>query len=350
MSTAFNTCREDLRESIIDFIWNQYGVLGVGSSSSAVLPWFIDPEPLLLFSITVARHDPRVFDEILDWLIANERWINVRRLMTLMKQDAVVEPRLVRAVAETVAVNTGKGSRWRFDESQWKTKDAPDPLFILDGRPWSSAGVADLTFLKYGYQRSPLSLRNMSRRVPMHEPRCIAFLMRTMCGVNARADLMTLLAVRKYGHPSEIARLLGYSQRGLNEVIVEVGTSPLVGVRQDGNKKVYRWEHKNWWRLLYEKDVRPPCWIDWRALVRGLTALWRGIVEPSEQITSDYTASSLARRAMRAARRDIEDSGIGAAPEDDRPHHAEEYLAVFVRDVRQLAKCLIDGGSFTPTR
>src|SRR6266511_3863293 len=40
------------------------------------------------------RQDARVFDEVLDWLVRNGRWINVMRLSTLLEEDQVCPQQL----------------------------------------------------------------------------------------------------------------------------------------------------------------------------------------------------------------------------------------------------------------
>ncbi len=51
---------------VVHFLWRQWGQIGLASAS--VEPrdgWIVDPEALLLLSATFARHDPRLFDEIM---------------------------------------------------------------------------------------------------------------------------------------------------------------------------------------------------------------------------------------------------------------------------------------------
>jgi hypothetical protein len=46
---------------------------------------------------------------------------------------------------------------------------------------------------------------------------------------------------------------------------------------------------------------------------------------------------------MRGAREDLLSSGIGVSVTDDRPHHGEAYLEVFIDDVRQIVARLLEG-------
>lgn len=63
-------------ERLIDFLWREWSALGILGTSTAETTWSIDPEALLLLTTEFARHESRLFDEVLDWLRINSRWIN----------------------------------------------------------------------------------------------------------------------------------------------------------------------------------------------------------------------------------------------------------------------------------
>src|SRR3990167_8517181 len=91
-------------ENVLDFLWAQWSALGV--SGGGVRPedeWMIDPEATLVFSLEMARYDPRVFDEILDWLVANGKWVDISRLRGILKEAPETTKRLTSAVANYVS-------------------------------------------------------------------------------------------------------------------------------------------------------------------------------------------------------------------------------------------------------
>jgi len=168
----------------------------------------------------------------------------------------------------------------------------------------------------------------------MANPSCLAFKMRSLFGVNVRADALTCLLVRGKGHPSGISRLLAVSQKQVQDTLVETARSGLVHVRPVGRRKDYWVEPDKWYPFLFGQEVSPVQWVHWRALTRGLSILWALMSKPSLNADSDYVISSMARRAIRSAKDDLLDSGIGIKLTDDRPHRAEAYLDVFIKDVR----------------
>ncbi len=76
---------------------------------------------MLLLTWACARQDPRVFDEVLDWLVQNGRWINVVRLSTLMEKDQVCPPSLVGAVAAFMAQRMDKTTVCRLLRISFET-------------------------------------------------------------------------------------------------------------------------------------------------------------------------------------------------------------------------------------
>ena len=58
--------------------------------------WAADPEALLLLTFEVGRGEPRLFEEVLDWMLVNERLLSVQRLRNRIVDDD--DRRLVEAV------------------------------------------------------------------------------------------------------------------------------------------------------------------------------------------------------------------------------------------------------------
>jgi hypothetical protein len=76
MKPSLTTYRDEYRELLLDLLWRQWSTLGVAGHGSAEQERIIDPEALLLLTCTAARCDPRLFDEVIDWLQANGWLIN----------------------------------------------------------------------------------------------------------------------------------------------------------------------------------------------------------------------------------------------------------------------------------
>jgi hypothetical protein len=259
-----------------------------------------------------------------------------------MLADKVGDPALLAAVARIVRQRAGSAAQWKLAE-ELPRPDRPEaePLFVIGGRPWSAVVEPDEDFLAYGFKRSRFSSRGLSGEVPLADPRCAAFLLRTLFGIGVRADVLACLLLHGEGHPSGVGRLLGFSQKQVQDTLVGMARSGLVQVRSAGRLRNYRLDEERWWSFLYGGQAAQPEWIDWRALVRGLAALLEGISGPESGTQNADVDASVARKAMRVARQDLLASGIGARLQDDAPHLGEEYLGVFERDLAGLGELLV---------
>jgi hypothetical protein len=71
MSTSAS--RQDLQSHLASFLWGQWAQMGILATTERSDRWAADPEALLLLSFEVGREEPRLFEEVLDWLVRNER-------------------------------------------------------------------------------------------------------------------------------------------------------------------------------------------------------------------------------------------------------------------------------------
>src|SRR5206468_12602027 len=103
MKSLLRDFRIELSQTVLNILWSAWSQVGVMGGAAPAQPRIVDPEPLLLLTWSCARQDARVFDEVLDWLVQNGRWVNVLRLTTLLEEDAVCPTPLVGAVAAFMA-------------------------------------------------------------------------------------------------------------------------------------------------------------------------------------------------------------------------------------------------------
>src|SRR4030066_2376816 len=92
--------RQLFLDNILSFLWRQWSALGVLGEARAEDPWIIDPEPLLLFSLEMGRYEPRLFDEVLDWLVINGTWVDLQRLRGILRGKNGTIIKLTGAVAK----------------------------------------------------------------------------------------------------------------------------------------------------------------------------------------------------------------------------------------------------------
>ena len=114
---------------LLDFLWRQWSALGVAGQVRANDDWVVDLEALLLLTCTVGRYDPRLFDEMLDWLQANGWLINVMRLKRILRVEKFAGEQVLAAVAGVLAKGT-ETPKWKQLAALHPLPAANEPLFF----------------------------------------------------------------------------------------------------------------------------------------------------------------------------------------------------------------------------
>lgn len=299
MHHSLTNYRAAFIEDLLRFLWRQWSALGVAGHAETDDPWIIDPEALLLFSSTVARHDARLFDEIVDWLRTNGSWINLQRLGNLQKEEQLGDPGILAAIAEHLARDSAH-HKWkvlirRADASIAPESEVPQALFPdlpLLGEP-------DPIFLKRGWQRGPLDLRGMSQAPRPDNPATFLFKLRALFGRQARAEIIAWLLANGGGHPAEIARQTGYFRRTVQLVLNELAESGHVRSLQTGREKNFT-IHSGEWRFLltWSHAETFPQWITWAPIFKVFSTLLDTLSLPGIDERSEHFQAVQFREAL----------------------------------------------------
>ena len=112
------------------------------------------------------------FDEVMDWLIANHRWVNVVRLGALAEKDAICSPSVLGAVAAFLS-SQDRTPKWRsLAERNKQAVGEPRAFFQnVSKGPVEFPGVSDELWLKYGWKRPAVERRAISRNATLGEAR-----------------------------------------------------------------------------------------------------------------------------------------------------------------------------------
>ncbi len=300
---------------MLDFLWRQWSALGVAGGARAEETWVIDPEALLIFSLSVARYEPRLFDEILDWLVANAQWMDMQRLRGILRTKDPTTQRLVSAVAGFVAQEARTYSRkWRAIGALNRTGTEAEMLFLTkDGERYPKPQKASTVFRNYGFIREEFEIRRMSKPVIGNTRSNFRFLLRALFGIGSRSECILYLLTHEAGHPNEVAKAIGISAPAVRDTLVELAESALVLTRKKGKRTIEYWlSQKKWWQFLsgmdYE-DVKKPIWLNWISLFSALNNAWE-VLNEAQKAKSDYLRSSKLRSAMETISHEFAESKI----------------------------------------
>ncbi|MGD1085408.1 MAG: hypothetical protein ABSA47_11760, partial [Verrucomicrobiota bacterium] len=311
MSESLNKFREKLGELVLDFVLGQWAALGVMATRTPGEARVIDPEPLLLLTLEVARHDPRTFDAVLDWLLTNGRWINVARLSALSDADRICAPEVLGAVAATLSKHD-KTPKWRNLAARSKPlhDKSPEALFRKNGQPLFLPGSEeDAIFKSYGLLRTPVETRGLSSPAlasPASDWSAANFMFksRALFGVSIRADVFTFIVLHGAGNPTRIAREFGYSQRRVQDALLDLTSAGVFQVRNVGNAKEYFADSERVLRFLGATEDGI-CWFDWRTQARALSTVWRRVFAMREENLTAYILESEQEKILHEVENDL---------------------------------------------
>jgi uncharacterized protein YegP (UPF0339 family) len=297
--------RDRLSAALLDFAWDEWAQMGVLAAPRRRSAWAQDPEALVLFTLEVARDDPRLFDEVLDWLVCNEPIVSARRLRTLCEEPA--DERLVGAALDWVA----RHRRRRAATARLGDADvpSPEPLFR---RVFTPARDPDPAFLAHGFLRPKAEPSGKSREPDLEAPINFAFRLRHLLGVSARAEavrfLLTVDAPR--ATVAAVASSAGYAKRNVQEALSSLhaaGAALLVTV---GAEQRYGIDRTRWAHVL-DVDVDDlPLHRDWPQLFGVLRRILRWLDRPDLEDLSDYLRASRARDVLEEIRPTLAHAGV----------------------------------------
>lgn len=330
-------------ENMLDFLWRQWSALGVAGGARTEEGWIIDPEALLVFSLAMARYEPRLFDEILDWLVVNGTWIDIQRLRGIIRIKDEETQRLIKAAARHTAGEARSLKRKWLALAQLHEADSKvnqEMLFrTKEGIPYPRPREAQPGLQRYGFLRENFTVRRMSKDVPVTAGCTIRFLLRSLFGIGSRSECILYLLTHEAGHPAEVARAVGISVRGVQDALIELAASGLVLTRIKGKRKIEYWlSQKRWWEFLSVmsfEDMKIPVWLDWIALYSALMSVWK-ILQEIEETESAYMRSSKLREAMETISTEFSKSRLELPlipGSSVRPENYEEEFKGFVRKV-----------------
>ncbi len=269
MNESLTNFRNRCLEAALDLLWRQWCSLGVsGHSRPAELGTIIDPEALLLATTRIGKHDPRLFDECLDWLSQHASRLHLQRLKTLHADTGLGDPVILAAISDWLFSQGGQ-SKWKDFTKTGAFHVVPVTLF--DGAPPSNP---DPIFAKRGILRPAILVRGMSRAPNPTLPPNLLFSLRALIGTSARAEVILCLATGPAAHPAEIARLTGYKARTMQLLLQEMALSGHVltgetalrtqGKGGRGSSRRYHLNATDWQFLTNGAPL--PRWISWPPL------------------------------------------------------------------------------------
>jgi hypothetical protein len=335
---SISDLRERLRQGLLEFAWRQWGQMGLSANITGSDRWAIDPEALILFTIEVARRDPRLFDEMLDWLAGNRRLLTMQRLRNLITRFPV-DSNLVGAVLEWAGEPAPSLQRLKTNRMQDRHREN---VPVFSSEILSFVGAPDPVFAEYGYIRPSAVRSGKSNDPDARQPANLAFQLRHLFGPGSRSEVMRVLLTFTDG-PLDAARIsdeAGFAKRNVNDTLASLAASRVVKARWSRNERLFLAYRDKWATLL---EVGPsakfmPKFVSWVHLLPAFLEIMAWLELLAETTDSEYLISSRARDLMERVAPSLEMAGL-ALPADRRTPGAA-YLPFFTDTIDSLLGAL----------
>jgi hypothetical protein len=301
--------RTEIVADSVALAWDQWSQLGVSAASPPHREErAADPEALLLFTLEVGRSDPRLFDEVLDWLALNEHLVSVHRLRNLCV-DAT-DRALVGAALDWSARSRGRG---RSPGDGVSTTDLV-PLFHSVPMPLDDL---DESFARHGFARARVTPSRKSQPPRLRDPISFALRLRRLLGVGVRAEvvraLLTIRATRVSG--KVITASAAFAQRNVREGLTQLLEAGVINVVNIADDRYYSVRHSDWSTLLgLTAAPALPFHFDWIPAYRTLMRVVRWLQQPGLDDLSEYLRASQARTLVDELATDLGYAGVPVGP------------------------------------
>lgn len=308
--------RDEVAAALQDLAWDQWSQLGVSAAAPKRREErAVDPEALLLLTLEVGRGDPRLFDEVLDWLALNQPLISVHRLRNLCANP------MDRALVDSAlgwADRTRGRERVTAGQTLSEAGSKPVPLF---GSLPAPRGDLDPAFATHGLARTRLTASGKSQAPRLHDPISFAFRLRRLLGVGVRAEVMrTLLTIRAPRLSGRvIAATSGFAQRNVRDGLAHLYEAGVIDMADISGDRYYSARSPDWAALLglaSAPDI--PLHYEWIPACRALTKIIRWLGRPELDELSPYFRASQARTLTNEIEADLRLAGV----------HPEVYAAL----------------------
>lgn len=306
MSISATSAR--LNTGLVSFAWSEWSQLGISAQAERRSPWAQDLEALVVFTLEVARADPRLFDAVLDWLLLNERHVSVRRWRALA--DDPLDRQLTEA---TIAWLAQHRPRARFGTSE-AARNGQDTALVPVHPQDTGFPIAhpDEAFTANGLLRAVVAPAGQSRPPDLRLPIAFSLRLRQLLGIGARAEIVATMLTSPAPRlsASALARSAVYAKRNVQETLNGLVEAGIVEATVAGGEHRYGIDRDRWARLLHVEDALPHH-VEWVQLLRALRRLLRWLRDRQDEHPDDgYLLASDLRQLLDELRGDFGYAGI----------------------------------------
>ena len=230
-SRRLTSLAERVQEAALGVLWKQWKAVGGPASVRGRARSIVDPEALVLLSLTLRDRERRLWDLAADWARVGSRFLSVQRIGNLLPYYPDPTVPALREFAR-LAERTGKDHRWK-------------------------------TLAREADESAPHRDRRFAVDPNLVEASTLMLRLRTAMGVGIKADVLSfLLGVGGAAAPVRvIARATHYTEPAVRRAVDDMARAQFVLAAQ-GKPAEYRAVGPAWRKLLQLEAL--PAWMHWQ--------------------------------------------------------------------------------------
>jgi len=323
-------------EKMLDICWRQWSALGVYTNVAPETKWAIDPEALICAAMFYGRYDPRLFDEVLDWISVNRKIISFDRLKKITDIFGAKCKACLGASMEAVAVEK-KSPRFVLPVDKWKEFRLveEESLFLSWGSEKDRGydiSEADPIFRTWGFLRNELNLRGLSGKPDMRNSVNLFLRLRKLLGVTSRASILGYLLLKGDGNSTQISKAVNVNQRNVYRILNEMAEGEFLPQRSSGRESVFFIDRESWNKFLdVDKGLR---FIRWAGVFSAFQLLLEDWAQNREAYSTAYLASSRMRDISSRFLKGLDMDGVDYMIPDLSHHRGESYFHAFAEHIQ----------------
>ncbi|MGH2625679.1 MAG: hypothetical protein ACRDHY_03400 [Anaerolineales bacterium] len=292
----------DLREATAEATWTQWSAIFTVATSRRQARSIVDPEALLLVSLALRDHEPRLWSAAVLWAQFGARLLSVQRAKNLARQFPPMVRERLGEFAQ-LAIRDGGDQRWRS--------------LVCGTRVQRPSGRA----------------RTAAPR--LEGAAALMLRLRLGLGVGIKPDVLTyLIGIAGGANPVIlIARATGYQGRAVRRALEDLLAGGFVESRP-GTPVAYRVDTTKWAGLLDFEPSQPPAWHGWGPLFAFIVSLdlWSGSMPDVPSVLASEGRDLMARH-VRAFH------GVPRLPTLDK-YRGEAWIGPFVKTLETCIEYL----------
>ena len=334
METSLVEFPKSILDRMLDICWSQWSALGVYASIAPEEKRAIDLEALICATMFYGRYDPRLFDEVMDWIAINMKSISFDRLKKVAGSFGPRCRACLGAVADSIK-EKNDSRRFMSSVKRWKESklDEKENLFLSWGsRRELDVKDADPSFLAWGFLRNKPNLRGLSGTPDLSNEANLFLRMRKLFGVTSRASVMGYLLLEGEGNSMQISRALYVNQRNVYGILSEMAEGRFLMQRSGKRASVFYLDREQW--LDFFGVGKGLVYIRWAEVFSAFQSLLEDWAANGEAYSTEYLASSRLREIAPGIIERLSIAGVDSRMPDLDHHRGEAYFTAFAKQIR----------------